>query len=174
MPSWAACRCLFQLMRHCFLGRWTCLPVLESFRLVWKCHLFDYSTCIPFCVWWLVFCLWRLVPNYAVVFRLGWVYLPESLCHRRSRYRWLFLRGTFCFFSLSDRSRFFFISSIDVLSTYSRQMIKRYVPLQYSCYKVEVFCVCIRWTYFHFGVSIENRYCCDGLFLIRRMLVGFV
>ena len=26
----------------------------------------------------------RLVPNYAVVFRRGWVYLPESLCHRRN------------------------------------------------------------------------------------------
>ena len=45
----------------------------------------------------------RLVSNYAVVFRPGWVY---SLCHRRSR-RWqLFLRGTFYFFSLSARSRF--------------------------------------------------------------------
>ena len=51
-------------------------------------------------------CLRRPVPNYAVVFRLGWVYLPESLCHQRSRRRWLFLRNTFCFFSLSARSRF--------------------------------------------------------------------
>ena len=28
--------------------------------------------------------LWLLVPNYAVVFRLGWAYLPVSLCHRRA------------------------------------------------------------------------------------------
>ena len=39
--SLAACRCLFRLMRHCFLCRWTCLLVSESFRLVWKCRLFD-------------------------------------------------------------------------------------------------------------------------------------
>ena len=38
MPSLAACRCLFRLMRRCFLGRWTCLPVSERFRQVWKCH----------------------------------------------------------------------------------------------------------------------------------------
>ena len=31
MPSLAACRCLFRLMRHCFLGWWTCLPVSERF-----------------------------------------------------------------------------------------------------------------------------------------------
>ena len=31
MPSLAACRCLFRLLRHCFLGRWTCLLVSESF-----------------------------------------------------------------------------------------------------------------------------------------------
>ena len=40
MPSLAVCRCLFRLMRHCFLGRWTCLPVSERFRLVWRCRLF--------------------------------------------------------------------------------------------------------------------------------------
>ena len=32
MPSLAASRCLFRLMRHCFLGRWICLPVSERFR----------------------------------------------------------------------------------------------------------------------------------------------
>ena len=86
--SLAMCRCLFWLMRHFFLGRWICLPVSKRFRLVWKCHLFDYSTYIPFCVHWHEGqCLWRLGPNYAVVFRLGWVYLQESLCHRRSRCR---------------------------------------------------------------------------------------
>ena len=49
-------------------------------------------------------CLRRLVPIYAVVFRLGWVYSSVTLCHRHSRCRKLFLRGTFCFFSLSARS----------------------------------------------------------------------
>ena len=48
-------------------------------------------------------CLQRLVPNYAVVFRPGWLYLPVSLCHRRSRRRSLFLQGAFCFFSMSAR-----------------------------------------------------------------------
>ena len=30
----------FSVMRHCFLGRWTCLPVSESFRLVLKYRLY--------------------------------------------------------------------------------------------------------------------------------------
>ena len=34
MPSLAACRCLFRLMRHCCLGRWTCLLVSESFLIL--------------------------------------------------------------------------------------------------------------------------------------------
>ena len=63
-------------------------PVSERFRLVWKCHLFDYSTNIQFCVHWHGGqCLRWLVPNYKVVFRPSWVYSPVSLCHRRSR-RW--------------------------------------------------------------------------------------
>ena len=78
MPSLAACRLLFRLMRRCFLGRWVCLLVLESFFLVWRCLLFDYSTHIPFCVHCDGGqCLQRLVPNYAVVFRLGWVYFAS-------------------------------------------------------------------------------------------------
>ena len=90
MPSLAPCRCPFRLMRRCFLGRWICQPVSERFRLVWRCRLCDYSTYIPFCVQWHGGqCLRRLVPNYAVVFRLCWVCLLESLCHaghcRRSR-----------------------------------------------------------------------------------------
>ena len=36
MPSLAACRCLFRLMRRFLLVRWICLPVSERFRLVWK------------------------------------------------------------------------------------------------------------------------------------------
>ena len=36
------------LMRHCFLGRWTCQPVSESFRLVWKCRLFDVAHVFSF------------------------------------------------------------------------------------------------------------------------------
>ena len=49
---------------------------------------FDCSTYIPFCVHWhRPLCQQLLVSNYAVVFRLGRVYLPVSLCHRRSRRR---------------------------------------------------------------------------------------
>ena len=45
-------------------------------------------TYIQFCVHWHGDqCLRRLVPNYAVVFWLGWVYLPVTLCHLRSRRR---------------------------------------------------------------------------------------
>ena len=33
MPSLAACRCLFRLMRHCFQCWWICLPVSERFPL---------------------------------------------------------------------------------------------------------------------------------------------
>ena len=88
MPSLAVCRFLFWLIRHCFLGKWICLPVSERFRLVWKCRLFDYCTYIHFCMHWHGGqCLQRLLTNYAVVFRLGWVYSPVSQCHRRSRCR---------------------------------------------------------------------------------------
>ena len=41
MPLLVACWCLSRLMRHCFLGRWTCPLVSESYRFVWRCHLFD-------------------------------------------------------------------------------------------------------------------------------------
>ena len=40
MPSLAVCRCVFRLMRRCFLGRWICLLVSERLRLVWKGRLF--------------------------------------------------------------------------------------------------------------------------------------
>ena len=36
-----ASRCLSRLIRHCFLGRWTRQLVSESYRLVWRRHLFD-------------------------------------------------------------------------------------------------------------------------------------
>ena len=82
MPSLAAC--LFRLMRHCFLGRGICLPVSASFRLVWKCHLFDYSTYIQFCVHWHGGqCLRRLVPNYAEC-------LFENNFTNKIRWRFLF------------------------------------------------------------------------------------
>ena len=47
MPSLAVCRCLFRLMRHCFVGRWICLSVSERLRLVWRCRLFDANGLIP-------------------------------------------------------------------------------------------------------------------------------
>ena len=85
MPSLAVCRCPFRLMRRCFLGRWICLLVSERFCLVWKCSLFGYNTYIQFCVHWHGSqCQRRLVPNYAVVFQLGYLYSPVTLCHRKS------------------------------------------------------------------------------------------
>ena len=36
-------RCLCQLMRHCFLGRWIYQLVSESYCLVWRCRRFDYQ-----------------------------------------------------------------------------------------------------------------------------------
>ena len=73
MPSLAACRCPFRLMRRCFLGEWICLLVTERFRQVWRCHQFDYSIYIPFCVHWhggqwlrrLVNCI--VLRNYSLV-----------------------------------------------------------------------------------------------------------
>ena len=41
MPLLITCWRLSRLMRHCFLGRWTCLLVSEIYRLVWRCRLFD-------------------------------------------------------------------------------------------------------------------------------------
>ena len=78
---------------HAFVSRvsmsFSVDETLLRFCLVWKCRLFDYSTYIQFCVHWHGGqCLRRLVPNYAVVFRLG--YLAESLHHRRSRRRYCF------------------------------------------------------------------------------------
>ena len=84
MPLLVACRCRFWLMRHCFLGRWTCQLVYPCTlpELLWKCGLFAWSTYIPFCVHWhRGKCLRWLIPDYAVV------YLPGSLCHQRSRCR---------------------------------------------------------------------------------------
>ena len=52
MLSLVVCRCLFRLMRRCFLGRWICLLVSERFRLVWKCRLFGYSTYTQSCMHW--------------------------------------------------------------------------------------------------------------------------
>ena len=52
----------------------------------------------------------RLVPDYAVVFRLGRVHLPGSLSHRHSRRRLLFLCGSrqysMCFNCCTDLSPF--------------------------------------------------------------------
>ena len=41
IPLLVACRCLFRLMRHSYLGRWTCQLVSERYRLLWRCRLFD-------------------------------------------------------------------------------------------------------------------------------------
>ena len=68
-------------MRHSFLGRWICLPVSESFRLVWKYRLFDYSTYIQFCVHWLGGeCLQRLVldHNYVILNQFFFLYFSHT------------------------------------------------------------------------------------------------
>ena len=67
------CWCHFWSIRRCFLGRWTCLIVSEDHHLVWRCHVFDQSTCIPsflrrhggLCY------LQMLVPDYVAGIRLG-------------------------------------------------------------------------------------------------------
>ena len=51
-----------------------------------------------------------------------------------------------------------------VVQTDDKEVRVQRVPLQYSCYNVEVFCVSIWCSYFYFGVSMENRYCCYGFF----------
>ena len=64
--------CLSRLVRYCFLGRWTCRHVSESYRLQWKCCLFDQSTCIPFCLHWHAdLCLQLLVQDYVAGYRRG-------------------------------------------------------------------------------------------------------
>ena len=74
-----------------------------------------------------------------------------------------FLRGTFWFFFLSARN-FDFIDrcSKHVVQTDDKEVWGKCVSLQYSSYNVEVVCVSIRRTHFHFGVFIENHYGCDG------------
>ena len=42
MPLLLACWCHSRSMRHCFLGRWTCLLVSVNYHLLWRCHLFDW------------------------------------------------------------------------------------------------------------------------------------
>ena len=39
-PLVVACWCISWLMRHCFLGKWTCILISENYRLVW-CRLLD-------------------------------------------------------------------------------------------------------------------------------------
>ena len=73
-------------MRHCSLGKWTCQPVSERYRLVWRSRLFDRNTYIPSCVRWHGGrCLQLLVPDYVAGIRLVQVHLPEVLYHRRSQ-----------------------------------------------------------------------------------------
>ena len=88
IPLLVMCRCLSRLMRHCSLGRWTYQLVSEHNRLVWRCHLFDWSTYIPSCVRWHgVRWLQRPIPEYIAGFRLVWVHLPEVLYHQGSQRR---------------------------------------------------------------------------------------
>ena len=58
-----------------------------------------------------------LVPGYAEVFRLGQVYLPVSLCHRRSRASVIVVAGYLLLLFFVSSKPFSLILSIDVLST---------------------------------------------------------
>ena len=51
-----------------------------------------------------------------------------------------------------------------VVYTDDNEVWGKCVSLQYPSYNVEVVCVSIRRTHFHFGVSIENHYGCYGFF----------
>ena len=102
---------------------------------MWRCRLFDLSTCIPFCVHWHGGqCSKLLVPDYAAVFQLGQMYLPESPRLRRSQRRLLFLRGTFCFFSFPFETVLFdFINRCfkHVIETDDKEVWSKCVSLQY-------------------------------------------
>ena len=43
-------------------------------------------------------------------------------------------------------------------------MLGQYVPLQYTCFNVQVICVSIWWADFYFRVFIQPHYGCDGFF----------
>ena len=61
-----------RLIRNCFLGRWSSPLASENYHLVWRCHLFDKSTCILSCLsWYRVLCLQLPIPDHAAGFRLG-------------------------------------------------------------------------------------------------------
>ena len=50
MSSLVTYWCHFPWMRCCFWGWWTCLLVLETYHLVWRCFLFDESRCTLCCL----------------------------------------------------------------------------------------------------------------------------
>ena len=124
MPLLVACWCLSQLMRHCFQGKWNCLLVSESYHFTWICRLFDYSTCIPFCVHWhgglCCCCSFKtMFSAWASAFARSAISLAYSASV-------IVCAGYFLLLSFVSLKLFSFILSIDVLRTLSRQMIKRY------------------------------------------------
>ena len=80
MPLLVTCWCLPRLMRHCLLGRWTYLVVSENYSLVWRCRIFNSSTCIPYCVR-LHGCLCEqlLFPDDVAFFRLADVFARSAM-----------------------------------------------------------------------------------------------
>ena len=73
MPLLVMCWCLSRLIRHCYLARWTCQLVSENYHLMWRCCLFDKSTCIASCLtcWHGGLCLQLLIPDYVAGFLFG-------------------------------------------------------------------------------------------------------
>ena len=75
----------------------------------------------------------RLVPNYVVGFRPGWVYSPVSRCHQYSRVSVIVFAGYLLLLFFVSLKPFSLILSIDVLSMLSKQMIKRYGASMSPC-----------------------------------------
>ena len=78
MALLVACWCLSRLVRHCFLDWWTCPLVSENYHLVWRCRLFDLSTCCPSCLRWHALYQQLFVSDYVAGFRLG-----RGICQKR-------------------------------------------------------------------------------------------
>ena len=101
----------------------------RGFHLVWWCRLFDYSTYIPFCVHWhRGQCLRRLVPNYAVVFRFGWVYLPVKFYKVNVKRWWVWNYSNWKY-----KRRFIESSRSAWCMTFNIQIYKNHIQSNYIC-----------------------------------------
>ena len=114
-------------MRCCCRSTWTCILISDGRHLDWRLLLLDYNSCILSClrshgVQWLLL----PSPGYSVGIWLRQVYLQEALYHLCSPCPLLFLRDIVCFLSFFSAKPFAGITSIDVWSRLSSQIIKKY------------------------------------------------